>query len=166
MSKKSLKEEIVSAKIILCMHYVVLTVSVVLAPPRLTVLTIPSEITHRPRPNTIYGPADAAFIDLASKAIAPPIAIRMPFTINKADTSRDLSPIETKNAAVERATAVPPNIIPLTIVSIGRNPPPFAPFDAASAPYIKSRTNAIMEKASASLRDMVVVQYTLNAKPI
>ena len=43
----------------------------------------------------------------------------IPFIINKVDTKNDFSLIDMINAIIESATAIPPKIMPLVIVSSG-----------------------------------------------
>jgi hypothetical protein len=72
---------------------------------------------------------------------------------------------ETKNAAVESATAVPPNTIPLVIVSIGRNPvlSIVLVLLPASAPYTKSRIKDAITNACANL---IAIAIYVGAKTV
>lgn len=69
------------------------------------------------------------------KAITKPLIIMMiPFIINKVDTKNDCSLIDMIKANIESATAMPPKIMPLVIVSSGINPSVLKFFNATSAP--------------------------------
>src|ERR671912_41495 len=89
--------------------------------------------------------------------VIPAIAIRAPVTISKIDTKADPLFRETKNAAVVRATAPKPEIIPLTIELTGNKPPPPAAFVATSTPEIRNRTSVAMANAFANLAVMILL---------
>ena len=59
--------------------------------------------------------------------------------------------MDIKNAAVARATAPKPKIIPLTIELRGNKSPPPAAFVATSAPEIRNKTGAAKASAFANL---------------
>ena len=111
--------------------------------------TNPNAIIQNPKKRKMIGPGKAIKVK-ALVDITPAIAIRVPVTISKIDTKKDLSLIETKNAAVASATAPKPKTMPLTIVLRPNNWPPAA-FVATSTPEIKNRTSAAMANAFASL---------------
>jgi hypothetical protein len=76
--------------------------------------TIPSAIIQNPKKRKMIGPGNQIKVKPLVDT-TPAIAIRAPVTISKIDTKGDPLFRETKNAAVARATAPKPKIIPLTI---------------------------------------------------
>jgi hypothetical protein len=111
--------------------------------------TIPNAIIQNPKKRKMIGPGNQIKVKPPVDT-TPAIAIRAPVTISKIDTKDDPLFRETKNAAVARATAPKPKIIPLTIELRGNKSPPAA-FVAASAPEIRNRTSAATTNAFANL---------------
>ncbi len=111
--------------------------------------TIPSAIIQNPKKRKMIGSGNQIKVKPLVDT-TPPIAIRAPVTISKIDTKDDPLFRETKNAAVARATAPKPKIIPLTIELRGNKSSPAA-FVATSAAEIRNRTSAATTDAFANL---------------
>jgi hypothetical protein len=122
--------------------------------------TIPNAIIQNPKKRKMIGPGNVIKVKPLVDTI-PATTIRVPVTINKIDTKMDLSFVETKNAAVDSATAPKPKIIPLTIELSGNKSPPPAAFVATSTPEIRNIMNAAMANAFANL----VVKISLSPNP-
>ena len=112
--------------------------------------TIPNAIIQNPKKRKMIGPGNVIKVKPLVDT-TPAIAIRVPVTINKIDTKKDLLFVETKNAAVASATAPKPKIIPLTIELNGNKSPPAAFVATTSAPEIRNRRRAAMANAFANL---------------
>jgi hypothetical protein len=76
--------------------------------------TIPNAIIQNPKKRKMIEPGKQIKLKPPVDT-TPAIAIRAPVTTSKIDTKDDPLFRETKNAAVARATAPKPKIIPLTI---------------------------------------------------
>lgn len=120
--------------------------------------TIPNAIIQNPKKRKMIGPGNVIKVKPLVDTI-PATAIRVPVTINKIDTKMDLSFVETKNAAVDSATAPKPKIIPLTIELSGNKSPPAA-FVATSIPEMRNRMSAATANAFANLVVMMRLQPT------
>jgi hypothetical protein len=83
-----------------------------------TFFHIPNEVIIIPLTIDINNAFSELFIILEA-ITKPPIIMIIPFIINKVDTKNDFSLIDMINAIIESATAIPPKIMPLVIVSSG-----------------------------------------------